>query len=250
MSTDARQGRVAASALALSLCLLTAAGCGGTSKTTSSPASANATVGGTSTQPSTTATQAATTSTSTSTSRDSSTATPKEIATGEAILANYRACLAKYGVDLPATKIGEAIKQPKGVSSQQYTAARQKCLPVLGGQVPVPTTGGKKTKGTPSQSGKVNIPKGTHSVAPTNPGGKVSIPGGGALTAHGNKRKTKVSAKTLAGLKSFAACLRENGINVPVPTKAQPFFVPKGVDTKSPQFLSAETKCLSRLSAH
>jgi hypothetical protein len=50
-------------------------------------------------------------------------------------------------------------------------------------------------------------------------------------------------------LTKFAACLRQNGINVPAPNTSGkgPIFSTKGINTASSQFKSAETKCRSAL---
>jgi hypothetical protein len=52
-------------------------------------------------------------------------------------------------------------------------------------------------------------------------------------------------------LVAFSACLRQNGVNVPEPntTGKGPVFDTKGIDTKSPQFRQAETKCRAALLA-
>jgi len=50
-------------------------------------------------------------------------------------------------------------------------------------------------------------------------------------------------------LTKFSACMRENGVNVPVPNTSGngPIFNTKGINTSSPQFRVAETKCRSVL---
>ena len=52
-------------------------------------------------------------------------------------------------------------------------------------------------------------------------------------------------------LDSFAACLRQNGVDVPAPNTSGkgPIFDTKGIDTSSPQFKSAEVKCRTALFA-
>ncbi len=54
-----------------------------------------------------------------------------------------------------------------------------------------------------------------------------------------------------AALTKFAACMRENGVNVPVPNTSGngPIFSTKGLNTASAQFRSAELKCRSDLTA-
>jgi hypothetical protein len=52
-----------------------------------------------------------------------------------------------------------------------------------------------------------------------------------------------------AALKKFAACMRENGVNVPEPNTSGkgPVFSTSGLNTSSAQFKSAEVKCSSAL---
>ena len=52
-------------------------------------------------------------------------------------------------------------------------------------------------------------------------------------------------------LTKFAACMRENGINVPAPNTSGsgPVFDTKGIDTASSQFRTAESKCRSELTS-
>jgi hypothetical protein len=57
------------------------------------------------------------------------------------------------------------------------------------------------------------------------------------------------SASARAGLAKYAACLRQNGINVPAPntTGKGPVFSTKGIDTSSSKFKAAQSKCQSDL---
>jgi hypothetical protein len=50
-------------------------------------------------------------------------------------------------------------------------------------------------------------------------------------------------------LANFAKCMRENGVNVPQPNTSGtgPVFNIKGLNTASPQFKAAETKCSVQL---
>lgn len=52
-------------------------------------------------------------------------------------------------------------------------------------------------------------------------------------------------------LTAFAGCMRENGVNLPAPNTsgAGPIFNIRGIDTRSPQFTAAMTKCRSDLRA-
>jgi len=57
------------------------------------------------------------------------------------------------------------------------------------------------------------------------------------------------SASARAGLAKYAACLRQNAINVPAPntTGKGPVFDTKGIDTSSSKFKAAQSKCQSDL---
>jgi hypothetical protein len=52
-------------------------------------------------------------------------------------------------------------------------------------------------------------------------------------------------------LAKYAECLRQNGVNVPAPNTSGkgPVFDTKGIDTSSPQFKSATSKCRSTLTS-
>jgi hypothetical protein len=57
------------------------------------------------------------------------------------------------------------------------------------------------------------------------------------------------SASARTGLVKYAACLRQNGIDVPAPntTGKGPVFSTKGIDTSSSKFKAAQSKCQSDL---
>jgi hypothetical protein len=57
------------------------------------------------------------------------------------------------------------------------------------------------------------------------------------------------SASARAGLVKYAACLRQNGVNVPEPntTGQGPVFNTTGIDTSSSKFKAAQSKCQSDL---
>lgn len=57
------------------------------------------------------------------------------------------------------------------------------------------------------------------------------------------------SASARAALVKYAACLRQNGVNVPAPntTGKGPVFSTKGIDTSSSKFKAAQSKCRSDL---
>ena len=71
-----------------------------------------------------------------------------------------------------------------------------------------------------------------------------SVPAGrGGARFSGGARFKNPAYKAM--LTKFAACMRENGVNVPAPDTAGkgPIFDTKGINTASTQFKTAETKC-------
>jgi hypothetical protein len=69
--------------------------------------------------------------------------------------------------------------------------------------------------------------------------------GGAAFVGAGGRIRSPAVKQALA---KFAACMRANGVNVPEPnTSGGPIFNTKGLNTSSPQFKAAETKCRSDL---
>ncbi|MGA9875506.1 MAG: hypothetical protein WBQ21_06835 [Solirubrobacteraceae bacterium] len=73
--------------------------------------------------------------------------------------------------------------------------------------------------------------------------------GGGRFGASGFNRANNPVLK--AALAKFAECLRSNGVNVPAPNTSGkgPIFDTKGINTSSPQFKSAESKCRTTLAS-
>jgi len=72
--------------------------------------------------------------------------------------------------------------------------------------------------------------------------------GGSAFAGRGPGARLQSPAFKQA-LTKFAACMRENGVNVPEPNTSGkgPIFDTKGIDTASAQFRAAESKCRSDL---
>jgi hypothetical protein len=194
MSYRRRRVRVAAVTLALLLCGVTLGACGGSS-TSSSAGSAASSSTGAATSPITTA------------------PSPKSVAAAEAVLAGYRACLKKYGVNLPKSKVGEKIKQPTTGTPAQYEAAGRKCRSLLG------TGTGTGT-------------------------------GAGVPETHGVSHHTPVTSARLAQFTRFVSCMGENGVKLPKPKKSTPLFVPPTVNVNSSQYKAAEIKCLPLLAGH
>jgi hypothetical protein len=64
-------------------------------------------------------------------------------------------------------------------------------------------------------------------------------------------RRAFNSARFRQAITSFAACLRQNGIDIPAPNTSGkgPVFSTKGINTASPKFKQAEVKCRPALLA-
>jgi hypothetical protein len=72
--------------------------------------------------------------------------------------------------------------------------------------------------------------------------------GGGAFAGRRGRRRLN-NPTYEAALAKFAACMRENGVNVPAPNTSGngPIFDTKGLNTASAQFRAAESKCVEDL---
>jgi hypothetical protein len=195
---------------------LAACGSGGSSSTSTTQTTANAAA--TSTATTTTGTTSSGTTTSgTTTSGTSSSPTPTA-PPGRPNAARFgamRACLAKKGIILP-----------------QRTPGARGFLGGAGGGLPKGVTRAQFTEALKSCGGGVGLG-----------GGRF---GGGRF---GKGRGIYNSPRFHQALARFAACLRQNGVNVGEPdtTGKGPVFDTKGINTGSPQFKAAETKCRSVL---
>jgi hypothetical protein len=109
-----------------------------------------------------------------------------------------------------------------GGSSTSSTAART--TPV-GTPAPAPVGTGTVTATSPAKS-----------AAPRAAPPPARSPGTGPVVAH-----SATPARFKHALAAFAACLRTNGVNLP--PAAGHLFSLKGVDTRSPAYLSAAAKC-------
>jgi hypothetical protein len=125
----------------------------------------------------------------------------------------------------------------------RYTAVRE-CLTKKGITLPQRTPG---YAGLVGGGGSIKMPSGmTHAqLSEALKSCNVKYAGGHLGRAPhglGNPRFRKV-------LDSFAACLRQNGINVGEPNTSGkgPIFDTKGINTGSPQFRAASVKCRSTL---
>jgi len=116
--------------------------------------------------------------------------------------------------------------------------------------------------GTSAPSGSAPQPGGPGAGAPGGGAGGLQLPEGvtqaqfqaalkkcGAGNFPQGRAGGLNSASARAGLSKYAACLRQNGINVPAPntTGKGPVFDTKGIDTSSSKFKTAQKKCQSEL---
>lgn len=157
----------------------------------------------------------------------------------------------------PTTPSGSAA--PAGAS--RFAAVRE-CLEKNGVTLPArPPGGGTPRRGGPGgllggagASGGFKPPKGMTSAQYQ----EVLKKCGGGFRA-GNFRGAGAggaghalgSPRFRQALASFAACLRQNGINIPAPNTdgKGPIFNTTGIDTASPKFKQAEIKCRPALLA-
>lgn len=231
-SIPRRRPRALPSLIALAAILVAAslglAACGGssstttTTETTANAASTGATAAGTSsssttstgTSPSGT-TSTGTSSTGTSSTGTSSTATPGASTAGTppagraARFAAVRTCLSKKGITFP-----------------QGAAAGS------------PGSGGHLPKGMSS----AQFAEALRSCSPSFRGSRLGKGGRGAHGLFDNPRFR-------AGLQRFAACMRQNGVNVGEPNTSGkgPVFATKGLNTGGAKFKAAAANCRSSL---
>jgi hypothetical protein len=128
-------------------------------------------------------------------------------------------------------------------------AAMRACLQKEGITLPTRTPGQPRTPGAGGFLGGggagPQLPKGvTHAqfeAALKKCGGGRRFGGSGAGRSNSPAFRTAVTA--------FAECMRQNGIALPAPntTGTGPVFDTKGINTASPQFTAARTKCQSKL---
>lgn len=132
-------------------------------------------------------------------------------------------------------------------------AAMRECLAKNGITLPKRTPGSGRPAGAPggflgggAGAGGPQLPKGVtraqYEAALKKCGGHVFAGGGGGARFANNPRFK-------AALTKYAECLRQNGVNVPAPNTSGngPVFDTKGINTSSPQFKTATTKCRSAL---
>jgi hypothetical protein len=148
---------------------------------------------------------------------------------------------------------------PAGAGGKRFTALRE-CLEKEGITLPKPTGGQHKPgKGGPGGAagflgggggaGGRQLPKG---VSKSKYEAAIKKCGGSPAGGHFKRGGSNFAGPTAkAALAKFAACMRENGVNVPAPNTSGkgPVFNTKGLNTSSSKFKTAETKCASILRA-
>jgi hypothetical protein len=208
---DAKTSRRTTAAAALSILLLACIGltaCGGSSSTTSTGTNA-ASTGTASTGTSSTCTS------STGTSSTGANAPTPGGGRGAARFSAIRECLQKNGIVLPQRTPGSG-----------HAGA----------------TGGFPGGG--AGAGAPQLPKG---VTRAQYEAALKKCGGGLGFRRGNRFAQNPVFK--AALVKYGECLRQNGVNISAPNTSGngPVFDTKGIDTTSPQFKAATTKCRATL---
>ncbi len=141
----------------------------------------------------------------------------------------------------------------RGAGRQRFSAIRE-CLQKNGVTLPKRTPGAGGPGGAggfPGGGGAPVLPKGMTRAqlqaalakcGGGNFGARSGRPGGGGFRSVNSPVFKQALAK-------YAACLRQNGINIPAPNTSGkgPIFSTKGTDTASPQFKTATMKCRASL---
>lgn len=133
-----------------------------------------------------------------------------------------------------ATRTTSTKSAPRAAGAGRFLALRE-CLKKNGITLPRPKSGG----------GVLGQPTGSKAQreAALKKCGAGFVPGRGKL---GSRLNTPQAQQALA---KFAACLRQNGVKIGAPNTSGKgaVFNTKGIDTRTPAFAAAETKCRSDL---
>jgi hypothetical protein len=130
----------------------------------------------------------------------------------------------------------------RGAGAKRFKAVRE-CLQKSGITLPQRTPGQRPKGGAGgfpgAGAGGPQLPKG---VTRAQYEAAIKKCGGGSFAGRGARFDNPAYRTALT---KFAACMRENGVNVPAPDTSGkgPIFSTKGIDTTSPQFKAAESKC-------
>jgi hypothetical protein len=131
----------------------------------------------------------------------------------------------------------------------------RECLRKNGVTLPTPGSGGP-AGGTFFRAGGAGGPQLPKGVTRAQFEAALKKCGGGNFAGAGLGRRLNGPGFSRAGspvfrqaLATFAACLRQNGVNVPAPDTSGkgPIFSTKGIKTNSPQFRAATMKCRGAL---
>ena len=155
--------------------------------------------------------------------------------------------LAACGSSSSSTTTSASATAPSGstgggaLGGARFTALRE-CLKKNGITLPARTPGQRPQGGAGGFGGASGLPKGVTAAQM-----KAALQKCGATSRFGLHRFK--STPNRAAFATFAACMRKNGVNLPEPNTSGsgPVFDTKGVNTSSPQFLSAESKCRTDL---
>ncbi len=153
------------------------------------------------------------------------------------------------GATSSGTSSSSSPTAPAGRPNAGRFTAMRACLAKKGITLPQRTPGaGGFLGGAGGAGGGPQLPKG---VTRAQFAEALKSCGGGSFTGGHFKRVPHAftSPAFHQALAHFAACLRQNGVNVGEPntTGKGPVFDTKGINTGSPQFKAAETKCRSVL---
>jgi hypothetical protein len=131
-----------------------------------------------------------------------------------------------------------------------FTAIRE-CLQKNGITLPARPSGSRGPRGGGFLEGAGSRPTLPKGVTRAQYEAALKKCGGGRFGGVGGHFARTGSSVFKTALAKFAACLRQNGVNVPAPNTSGngPIFDTKGINTSSPQFRSAETKCRSTLTS-
>jgi hypothetical protein len=150
------------------------------------------------------------------------------------------------GSTAASSSTGSTNAAPGGAGGGRFAAVRE-CLQKNGITLPrrTPGQGPPQGGGLLGGGGKPPLPSGVSQAqyeAALKKCGAGAVRGGGAGVN---------SAAFKQALPKFAACMRENGVNLPAPNTSGngPVFNTKGLNTSSTQFRSAQAKCQPVLTA-
>jgi hypothetical protein len=135
-----------------------------------------------------------------------------------------------------------------GADTNRLQATRE-CLQKNGITLPKRTPGQHRPGGPGGFLGGAGAPQLPSGVSRAQFEAAIKKCGRGAFPGRGGQRLQSPAFKQ--ALTKFATCMRENGVNVPAPNTSGngPIFDTKGIDTASPQFRTAESKCRSELTS-